>query len=166
MFLRESILPGFIFYLHVVHYLACGILLIAYRHFRIQADHLFFRSYLYGGVSTLDAEGTFYSRLTIIRPTTNSKVPIITSHPTGSRICAHRSYFHIRHLIASDNATDPNLVVTFKKYGIGVRFVTDDRPESFTAAIDDRTKAIYVESIGNPMYNVSPLPELAKVSAS
>jgi O-acetylhomoserine/O-acetylserine sulfhydrylase len=62
--------------------------------------------------------------------------------------------------------SDPNLIVTFKKYGIGVKFVTDDRPESFAAAIDDRTKAIYVESIGNPKYNVSPLPELAKVSAS
>jgi O-acetylhomoserine/O-acetylserine sulfhydrylase-like pyridoxal-dependent enzyme len=62
--------------------------------------------------------------------------------------------------------TAPNLIVTFKKYGIGVKFVTDDKPESFAAAIDDKTKAIYVESIGNPKYNVSPLPELAKVSGS
>jgi O-acetylhomoserine/O-acetylserine sulfhydrylase len=54
--------------------------------------------------------------------------------------------------------------VLFKKYGIGVKFVTDDKPESFAAAIDDKTKAIYVESIGNPKYNVSPLPDLAKVA--
>jgi len=54
--------------------------------------------------------------------------------------------------------------VTFKKYGIGVKFVTEDKPEVFAAAIDDKTKAIYVESIGNPKYNVSPLPELAKVA--
>jgi O-acetylhomoserine/O-acetylserine sulfhydrylase-like pyridoxal-dependent enzyme len=47
-----------------------------------------------------------------------------------------------------------------------VKFVTDDKPESFAAAIDDKTKAIYVESIGNPKYNVSPLPELAKVGGS
>lgn len=53
--------------------------------------------------------------------------------------------------------------MTFKKFGIGVKFVTDDKPESFAAAIDDKTKAIFVESIGNPKYNVSPLPELAKV---
>jgi len=45
-----------------------------------------------------------------------------------------------------------------------VKFVTDDKPESFAAAIDDKTKAIYVESIGNPKYNVSPLPDLAKVA--
>lgn len=54
-------------------------------------------------------------------------------------------------------------IVTFKKFGIGVKFVTDDRPESFAAAIDDKTKAIYVESIGNPAYNVSPIPDIAKV---
>lgn len=45
-----------------------------------------------------------------------------------------------------------------------MKFVTDDKPESFSAAIDDKTKAIYVESIGNPKYNVSPLPELAKIA--
>lgn len=54
--------------------------------------------------------------------------------------------------------------MTFKKFGIGVKFVTDDKPESFAAAIDDKTKAIYVESIGNPAYNVSPIPEIAKVA--
>lgn len=36
--------------------------------------------------------------------------------------------------------------------------------ESFAAAIDEKTKAIYVESIGNPKYNIAPLPELAKVA--
>jgi O-acetylhomoserine/O-acetylserine sulfhydrylase len=45
-----------------------------------------------------------------------------------------------------------------------VKFVTEDKPEAFAAAIDEKTKAIYVESIGNPKYNVSPLPDLAKVS--
>lgn len=54
--------------------------------------------------------------------------------------------------------------MTFKKYGIGVKFVDGDDPEDFKAAIDDKTKAIFVESIGNPKYNVAPIPELAKVS--
>lgn len=57
----------------------------------------------------------------------------------------------------------PDVAVLFKKYGIGVKFVKDDSPEAFAAAIDEKTKAIYVESIGNPKYNVAPLPELAKV---
>ncbi|KAF8752990.1 O-acetylhomoserine ami [Rhizoctonia solani] len=40
--------------------------------------------------------------------------------------------------------------VLLKKYGITVKFVKDDSPEAFAAAIDENTKAIYVESIGNP----------------
>ena len=56
------------------------------------------------------------------------------------------------------------LKVYLKKYGITVKFVPGDKPESFAAAIDEKTKAIYVESIGNPKYNIAPLPELAKVA--
>ncbi|QRW09782.1 Cys/Met metabolism PLP-dependent enzyme [Ceratobasidium sp. AG-Ba] len=54
--------------------------------------------------------------------------------------------------------------VLFKKYGIGVKFIKDDSPEAFAAAIDENTKAIYVESIGNPKYNVAPIPEIAKIA--
>ncbi|KAI5121541.1 hypothetical protein M0805_002600 [Coniferiporia weirii] len=54
--------------------------------------------------------------------------------------------------------------VLLKKYGITVKFVLGDKPEAFAAAIDENTKALYVESIGNPSYNVAPLPELAKVA--
>lgn len=53
--------------------------------------------------------------------------------------------------------------MTFKHYGIGVKFVTELDPNAFAAVIDERTKAIYVESIGNPKYNVSDIPALAKV---
>ncbi|KAG9312557.1 O-acetylhomoserine ami [Chiua virens] len=54
--------------------------------------------------------------------------------------------------------------VTFKKFGIGVKFVHGDDPKDFQAAIDEKTKAIYVESIGNPKYNVAPIPELARIA--
>ena len=50
-----------------------------------------------------------------------------------------------------------------KKYDIAVKFVTSDEPSAFAAAIDEKTKAIYVESIGNPKYNISPISEIAKV---
>lgn len=56
------------------------------------------------------------------------------------------------------------LQVLFKKFGIRVKWVYSDDPAEFAAAIDENTKAIYVESIGNPKYNVSPLDEIAKVS--
>ncbi len=55
------------------------------------------------------------------------------------------------------------LAVTFKGFGIGVKFVTGSKPEDFIPAIDERTKAIFVESISNPMYHVSDIPALAKV---
>ncbi|KAI0051314.1 O-acetylhomoserine ami [Auriscalpium vulgare] len=54
--------------------------------------------------------------------------------------------------------------VLFKKFGITVKFVTSDDPAAFAAAIDEKTKAVYVESIGNPKYNVSPIAEIAKVA--
>ncbi|KAF8804115.1 O-acetylhomoserine ami [Phlegmacium glaucopus] len=54
--------------------------------------------------------------------------------------------------------------VTFKHYGITVKWVTEATPEAFAAAIDEKTKAIYVESIANPKYLVSDIPALAKVA--
>lgn len=51
-----------------------------------------------------------------------------------------------------------------KKYGITMKFVEADKPENFAAAIDENTKGLYVESIGNPKYNIAPLPELAEVA--
>jgi O-acetylhomoserine/O-acetylserine sulfhydrylase-like pyridoxal-dependent enzyme len=53
--------------------------------------------------------------------------------------------------------------VYLKRLGITVKFVPDDGLEAFVKAIDSKTKAIYVESIGNPKYNVAPIPELASV---
>ncbi|KAG5644815.1 Homocysteine synthase [Asterophora parasitica] len=54
--------------------------------------------------------------------------------------------------------------VTFKKFGIGVNWVTEDKPEAFAAAIDKNTKAIFVEIIGNPKYNLADIAALSKVA--
>ena len=54
-------------------------------------------------------------------------------------------------------------VVLFKNYGIAVKFVTSDDPSELGAAIDEKTKAVFVETIGNPKYNVRPISEIAKV---
>ena len=51
--------------------------------------------------------------------------------------------------------------VAFKRLGINVKFVNSDSPEEIAAAIDDRTKAVYLETIGNPKYNV---PDFAKIT--
>ncbi len=57
------------------------------------------------------------------------------------------------------------VLVFLKKFDIGVKFVTSPEPEAFAEAIDDKTKALYIESIGNPKNTVTLLPELAKVTA-
>jgi O-acetylhomoserine/O-acetylserine sulfhydrylase len=54
--------------------------------------------------------------------------------------------------------------VTFDRLGIEVRFVDGDDPAEFADLIDARTKALYVESIGNPRFNIADLPELARVA--
>lgn len=54
--------------------------------------------------------------------------------------------------------------VALPRLGIKVKFVTDDAPDSFDAAIDENTKAIYVESLGNPKNNVFDLHALSGVA--
>lgn len=50
--------------------------------------------------------------------------------------------------------------------GITTTFVDPEQEGSFEAAITDRTKAIYVETLGNPNSNIADLEELAKIAHS
>jgi len=52
--------------------------------------------------------------------------------------------------------------VSFPRLGIKVKFVDDDSIEAFENAIDENTKAIYVESLGNPRNNI---PDFGGLSA-
>jgi O-acetylhomoserine/O-acetylserine sulfhydrylase len=52
--------------------------------------------------------------------------------------------------------------VAFKRIGIEARFAKDDKAENIEALIDDKTKAIYLETIGNPEFNI---PDFEKVAA-
>lgn len=55
--------------------------------------------------------------------------------------------------------------VALPRLGIDVKFVgSDDLAEDFEAAIDDNTKAIYLESIGNPRGNVPDFEKIAAVA--
>lgn len=56
--------------------------------------------------------------------------------------------------------------VTFKHLGIDVRFAEDLHAESFQKLIDENTKAIYAESIGNPSFRVPDFEALANVAQS
>ncbi|WP_341274768.1 O-acetylhomoserine aminocarboxypropyltransferase/cysteine synthase [Rhodocyclus gracilis] len=54
--------------------------------------------------------------------------------------------------------------VTLPRLGIHVKFVEGDNPEDYKAAIDEKTKAIYVETIGNPRFNIPDFEALAKIA--
>ena len=53
---------------------------------------------------------------------------------------------------------------TFPKQGIDVRMLSHDDFDGFEQAIDDNTKAIFCESIGNPAGNVVDIARLAEIA--
>lgn len=52
--------------------------------------------------------------------------------------------------------------VSFKRLGVEVRFADGDEAEKFEPLIDEKTKAIYLETIGNPRLNI---PDFEKIAA-
>ncbi|EHW0695256.1 O-acetylhomoserine aminocarboxypropyltransferase/cysteine synthase [Vibrio parahaemolyticus] len=48
--------------------------------------------------------------------------------------------------------------------GIQVKFAKDDKPESLAELIDENTKAVYCESIGNPAGNIIDLERVAELA--
>ncbi|MBS6627039.1 MAG: O-acetylhomoserine aminocarboxypropyltransferase/cysteine synthase [Veillonella sp. oral taxon 780] len=55
---------------------------------------------------------------------------------------------------------------TLPRFGITTKFVNPDNLEEFKAAIDDNTKAVYVESVGNPGANLVDLEAIAEIAHS
>ncbi|KAG6841652.1 hypothetical protein C0991_008637 [Blastosporella zonata] len=60
--------------------------------------------------------------------------------------------------------THNQLKVLFKRYGVMTKFAQGDSPAAMEALIDENTKALYCESIGNPRYNVPDIPALAELA--
>ncbi|MEM6632416.1 MAG: O-acetylhomoserine aminocarboxypropyltransferase/cysteine synthase [Bacteroidota bacterium] len=53
--------------------------------------------------------------------------------------------------------------VAFKRLGIEVRFAKSDKPEDLEALVDENTRALYAETIGNPGFSVPDFEGLARV---
>ncbi|KVD74426.1 O-acetylhomoserine aminocarboxypropyltransferase [Burkholderia sp. ABCPW 14] len=53
---------------------------------------------------------------------------------------------------------------TLPQYGITTRFADPRNPAAFDALIDSRTKAIFAESVGNPLGNITDIAALADVA--
>lgn len=56
--------------------------------------------------------------------------------------------------------------IQFKRIGIDVKFVDGDDPGEFERLIDDKTKAIYLETIGNPGFNIPDFDAIARVAGN
>lgn len=54
--------------------------------------------------------------------------------------------------------------VAFKRLGINARFAASDRVADFEALIDEQTRAIYLETIGNPGFSIPDFEAFAKLA--
>lgn len=80
---------------------------------------------------------------------------ILTIASTGDNIVSSKTLY---------GGTYTLFDLTFpKKFGIGVKFV-EPSPEKFKDAIDENTKAIFAETIGNPKLNVLDIEGVAAVA--
>jgi len=71
------------------------------------------------------------------------------------------------HLVSSANiygGTITQFSVTLKRMGIETTFVPDAQPRAMAAAIKPNTKALFAETIGNPLGNVADIAELAALA--
>ncbi|CEA02518.1 Methionine gamma-lyase [Jeotgalicoccus saudimassiliensis] len=128
---------------------------------------------------SLAKPGNIYTR--IMNPTQNVFEERITALEGGvgalatssGQAAIHLSLLNIvetgYEIVASANlygGTYNLLNVTFKKMGIKVHFVDPSDPENFKAAINDKTRAIFAETIGNPRIDVLDIEKVAEIAHS
>ena len=53
---------------------------------------------------------------------------------------------------------------TFPQMGIGVRFADPEKLDDMAALIDDKTKAVYCESLGNPAGNIVDIAKVCEIA--
>lgn len=126
---------------------------------------------------SLAKPGNIYTR--IMNPTQNVFEERLTALEGGvgalatssGQAAIHLSLLNIvetgYEIVASANlygGTYNLLNVTFKKMGIKVHFVDPADPENFKAAINDKTRAVFAETIGNPRIDVLDIEAVAKIA--
>ncbi len=53
-----------------------------------------------------------------------------------------------------------------REYGVTTKFVDPDEENAFENAIDENTKAVFIESLGNPNSNIIDIEEVANIAHS
>ncbi len=121
--------------------------------------------------------GNIYTR--IMNPTTDVFEKRIAALEGGTNAVAVASgqaaqFIALSNILqAGDNLVSSSYVyggtynqfkVNFKRLGIEARFADGNDPESFRSLIDENTKALYIESIGNPRFAVPDFEAIAKLA--
>lgn len=126
---------------------------------------------------TLEESGFIYSRLS--NPTVCAFEEGLNAMEGGVGCLATSSgQAAFNHLITALCSSGDNLVVSrqvyggtltllqnvFSRFGINTKLVDGNHPCQFEEAIDDNTRGIITEIIGNPVMKVAPLEALAKIA--
>lgn len=82
-------------------------------------------------------------------------VAILTIAEKGDEIVSSRTLY---------GGTYSQFDVTFRRFGIETRFVDPDDPENFRKAITPATKAVFLETIGNPNGNIADIEKIAEIA--
>ncbi len=125
----------------------------------------------------LTVPGNIYSR--IMNPTVDVLEQRMAAMEGGvAALCVSAGSAAVHYSIINLAETGDNIISTphlyggtytlfahmLPKLGIEVRFAKSSDPADLAALIDDKTKAVYCESIGNPAGNISDLEGIAKAS--
>lgn len=126
----------------------------------------------------LKKSGNIYTRL--MNPTTDVLEQRIASLEGGKAALAvasgHSAQFIALTTIcqAGDNIVSSSYLyggtynqfkVSLRRLGIGVKFVEGCNPDGFRNAIDSNTKALYLESIGNPAFHIPDFEPIAAIAS-
>jgi len=121
--------------------------------------------------------GFIYSR--IMNPTTDVlEKRLAALHDGTSAICTSSGMAAIFYAVAVITKMGQNIVTgsnlyggthvlfenTLKRFGIEVRFVDSSESSNFEAAIDENTRLLFTESIGNPRCNIDELETIAGIA--
>jgi O-acetylhomoserine (thiol)-lyase len=125
----------------------------------------------------LEVEGFRYTRIS--NPTTAVLERRVAALEGGMEaLCVSSGQAAVNYAVHNVAELGSNIVSTSQLYGtthtlfahllpsqgITVRFAATDRPEAIEKLIDDKTRAVFCESVGNPAGNICDIEELARVA--
>jgi O-acetylhomoserine (thiol)-lyase len=125
----------------------------------------------------LQDSGYIYSR--IMNPTTDVlEKRLAALHNGSAAICTASGMSAIFYTVAAITGAGQNIVSgsnlyggthvlfenTLKRFGIEVRFVDSSDSANFEKAIDENTRLLYTESIGNPRCNIDDMKAIADIA--